>query len=428
MELDLLNLLAVLVVAWLAGLLASRFGYPAVLGELLAGIVLGPPLLGLLEGGEALAVIAEVGILLMMLYIGMEIDPGELGRASKGGLLAAVGGFITPFVLCYFMVVSFGYPPLAGVFVGLAAGVTSLATKSRILVDLHLLDTRIAHVMMAGALVADTVALVLFAVVLGVAEGGTVQVGDLVTVLTGAVGYFAVATLVGLKVLPWFGRKLERVPGRTAKFMAILLVMLVYAEGAHLVGMHGILGAFLAGLFLRESVLGRSLSQEIMHVVRDVSIGFLAPVFFVTAGFAVSLDVFGTDLGLLLGLVGLASVGKVVGTALFYLPTGHGWREGTTIGPRDERARRGRDHRRPDRPLDGADLAGPLLDPGLHGDCDDGSGAGDAEVGRGVAARARRARALEPGAGRDPLGRRRADGARPGARAPRGRRARRARR
>ena len=332
MELSLLNLFAVLVVAWLAGLVASRLGYPAVLGELLAGIALGPPLLGLLHGSEALAIVAELGILLMMLYIGMEIDPSELGRASKGGLLAALGGFITPFVLCYLLVVSLGFPPLAGVFVGLAAGVTSLATKSRILVDLHLLDTRIAHVMMAGALVADTLSLVLFAVVLGAAESGGFQGSQLVSVLLAALGYFAVATAVGLKVLPALGRVLERVPGRTAKFTAILLVMLAYAEGAHLVGMHGILGAFLAGLFLRESVLGRSLSQEIMHVVRDVSIGFLAPVFFVTAGFAVSLDVFQTDLALLVGLVGLASVGKVVGTALFYLPTGHGWREGTTIG------------------------------------------------------------------------------------------------
>ncbi len=332
MELDLLNLLVVLVVAWLAGLLASRLGYPAVLGELLAGIALGPPLLGLLEGGAALAVIAEVGILLMMLYIGMEIDPSELGRASKGGLLAAVGGFITPFVLCYLLVVALGFPPLAGVFVGLAAGVTSLATKSRILVDLQLLDTRIAHVMMAGALVADTVSLVIFAVVLGVADGGTFQLAELARVLVAAVGYFAIATVVGLKALPALGRKLERMRSRTAKFTAVLLVMLAYAEGAHLVGMHGILGAFLAGLFLRESVLGRSLSREIMHVVRDVSIGFLAPVFFVTAGFAVSLDVFRTDLGLLLGLVALASVGKVIGTALFYLPTGHGWREGTVIG------------------------------------------------------------------------------------------------
>lgn len=82
MELNLLNLLLVLLAAWLSGTVAARLGYPSVLGELLAGIVLGPPLLGLLHGSEALAVLAEVGVLLMMLYIGMEIDPRELGKAS----------------------------------------------------------------------------------------------------------------------------------------------------------------------------------------------------------------------------------------------------------------------------------------------------------------------------------------------------------
>src|SRR5690606_16652793 len=134
--------------------------------------------------------------------------------------------------------------------------------------------------------------------------------------------------------MPALMRRLAAVKwlGRTALFTALVLVALGYAEVAHLVGLHGILGAFLAGLFVRERVLGRTLSQEMMHIVRDASIGFLAPLFFVTAGFAVSLDVFRTDLGLLLGLVGLATAGKIVGTALFYLPTGHGWREGVVIG------------------------------------------------------------------------------------------------
>lgn len=80
MELDFLNLFAVLLAAWLAGWLASHLGYPAVLGELIVGVVLGPPLLGLLHGSEALYVLAELGVLLMMLYIGMEIDPRELTR------------------------------------------------------------------------------------------------------------------------------------------------------------------------------------------------------------------------------------------------------------------------------------------------------------------------------------------------------------
>ena len=334
MEFSLLNLLLVLVVAWLSGLVASRMGYPAVLGELLAGIVLGPPLLGLLEGSEALAVLAEVGVLLMMVYIGMEIDPKELARASKAGFLAAIGGFITPFVLCYIAVVWTGGTVLSAVFVGIAAGVTSLATKSRILVDLQLLDTRIAHVMMAGALIADTLSLVLFAAVLGLGEANSLSALDIGIVVGKAAIFFALAMLIGLKVLPLVGRFLQQVKNfeRTAFFTAVLLVALIFAEMAELAGMHGILGAFLAGLFMREGVLGRSLSKEIMEIIRDSSIGFLAPIFFVTAGFAVSLDVFTTNLGLLVTLIALATVGKIIGTALFYLPTGHGWREGLTVG------------------------------------------------------------------------------------------------
>lgn len=334
MEFSIINLLLVLLAAWLAGMFANRLGYPSVLGELLAGIVLGPPLLGLLEGGPALSVLAEVGILLMMLYIGMEIDPAELGRASRAGLLAAVGGFVTPFVLCYLLVVGLGGTVMAGIFVGIAAGVTSLATKSRILVDLQLLDTRVAHVLMAGALIADTASLILFAAVLGVAELGSVDAVEVGLVAAKALLFFGAAVLLGLKVFPVLGRRIQQFEGfgRTASFTMVILVALFFAEMAELAGLHGILGSFLAGLFLREGVLGRSLSKDLMDLVRDASIGFLAPVFFVTAGFAVSLDVFSTDLGLLTGVIVLATIGKIAGTALFYLPTGYGWREGLTIG------------------------------------------------------------------------------------------------
>jgi Kef-type K+ transport system membrane component KefB/mannitol/fructose-specific phosphotransferase system IIA component (Ntr-type) len=334
MDLSIPNLLLVLFVAWTAGRLASRLGYPAVLGELTAGILLGPPLLGLLHADAALQVLADLGVLLMMTYIGMEIDPRELRRASKAGFLAAVGGFITPFVLCYLVVMAFGGPVMSAVFVGIAAGVTSLAVKSRILVDLQLLDTRIAHVLMAGSLIADTASLIIFAAVLGAVQIGSVDPVGVALLGLKAVAFFAVAILVGKKVFPRLGRLLETrgVSGRTANFTLVLVLALALAEMAHLAGMHGILGAFIAGLFLREGVFGRALTEELTGLVRDASIGFLAPVFFVTAGFAVTFDVFSSDLLLLVLVIVLATVGKVVGTTLFYLPTGYGWREGLTVG------------------------------------------------------------------------------------------------
>jgi Kef-type K+ transport system membrane component KefB len=334
MDLSLANLLFVLLAAWMGGALAVRIGYPAVLGELLIGILLGPPILGLLTGDPALAVLAEVGILLMMLYVGMEIEPKELGKASWGGFLAAIGGFVTPFVMAYFVVLHFGGTPLSGVFVGIAAGVTSLTTKSRILVDLRLLDTRIASVMMSGALIADTLSLVVFAGVLSTVEAGSFDATSVMRVGAQVLAFFAVTVVLGLKVFPVVGRKLTQagLTNRTFHFTLALLLAVAFGELAHLAGLHAVLGAFIAGLFLREGVLGASLTRDLMGAVRDASIGFLAPIFFVTAGFQVSLSVFGADLWLFLSILGVATVGKILGTAVFYMASGHGWREGLTIG------------------------------------------------------------------------------------------------
>jgi len=347
MELSLLNLLLVLLAAWAGGSIAQRFGYPTVLGELAVGIILGPALLGVLgddswvnemmgvkDGAGGLGILAQVGVLLLMLYIGMEIDPKELGKASWGGFLAAIGGFVTPFAMGWFVVVLFGGTHIAGVFVGIAVGVTSLATKSRILFDLKILDTRIAHVMMAGALIADTLSLVVFAAVIGFAEKEALELIPLLLVGAKAIAFFLIGGVVGIYVLPRLFKLVQSlgIKHRGIYFTLMLVIALAYGEAAHLAGLHAVLGTFVAGLFLREGMLEPKLNHEVNDLVRDISVGFLAPVFFVMAGFDVSFDVFQTDLWLFLSIIGVAFLGKIAGTALFYLPTGNGWREGLVLG------------------------------------------------------------------------------------------------
>jgi Kef-type K+ transport system membrane component KefB len=336
MELSILNLFLVLLSAWIAGSVVSRLGYPAIFGELMVGIILGPPLIGLLEVSEALSVLAEVGVLLMMLYIGMEIDPKELFKASWGGFLAAIGGFITPFILAYLVMTGlFDSSSMAGLFVGIAAGVTSLATKSRILADLKLLDTRIAHVMMVGALMADTLSLIVFAAIVSVNDIGTLEIGQIVIVALEVTVFFSVTIFTGLKIFPIAWAKLSQLglTNRTFHATLLLLVTLLFAELAELAGLHAILGAFLAGLFIREAIaVERRLAGELTELVRDISIGFLAPIFFVTAGFHVTLDVFTSSLDVLIAVVFVATFGKIAGTAAFYVFSGNGWREGITIG------------------------------------------------------------------------------------------------
>ncbi|SMG49454.1 Kef-type K+ transport system, membrane component KefB [Arenibacter troitsensis] len=324
----------VLAAAWLGGILAKRMGFPAILGELLIGIILGPALLAVLETSADLDILAEVGILFLMAYIGMEINFKDLGKASWAGLLAAIGGFIVPFGLGYYTILHFGGTHVAGLFVGIAVGVTSLATKSRILVDLKLLDTRIAYVLMAGALISDTLALIIFAGIIGYVEAGSIDTAGLVWVAGKAILFFTMALLIGIYLFPLLGKLLTKakLTSRTILVTILIIMVLGFSELAELAGLHGILGSFMAGLFIRDSVFSRQILKDISAVFHDISIGFLAPIFFVTAGFHVTLEVFQTDLALLISVIVGAVVGKILGTTLFYLPSGYGWREGFTIG------------------------------------------------------------------------------------------------
>lgn len=330
---EILMLALVLGAALLGGRLAARFGYPSILGEITAGIILGPPILGLLERNEAINILGEFGILLMMLYIGMHLDLGDLRRASKPGLLAAAGGFIVPTALGISAMLLVGRTFLEALFVGLAMGVTSLATKSRILVDLKILDTRIAHVLVAAALLSDVTVLVVFAAVVGPGSGEGISVATAAWAGVKAIGFGLGAWLIGVRLLPALkraanGRELEK----GATFVGVIVLGLTFAWAAEMAGLHAILGAFVAGLFIDGRVISPKTSRDVQQKLATMSVAVLAPFFFVSAGFEVSLSVFRTDLALLTTIIVLATLGKIIGTALFYMPSGFGWREGLVVG------------------------------------------------------------------------------------------------
>ncbi len=334
MELSLLNLTLILLAAWLGGNLASRLGYPSVLGELIAGIVLGPPLLGFLQSSEAINILAQVGVLLMMLYVGLEVNIHDIRKASWAGFLASLGGFFVPFVLGYGFTFYFLDSHIMAAFIGMALGVTALAVNSRILLELNILDTRVSHVMLVGALITDTISLLIFAGILSLSTLGVLNFSAIVLISIKVLGFFVLTWFIGLKIVPRLYTFLRSrgLSGRTFNATLILLIAFVFAELAELVGLHGVIGTFMAGLYLREAIAERKLSHELTDLVKDVSLGFLAPIYFVTAGFQVSFHVFQQDLFFLIAIIIMAVLGKIIGTTLFYLPSGHGWREGLVIG------------------------------------------------------------------------------------------------
>lgn len=337
-EFDILNLLLVLTLAWIFGAATEHIGYPAMLGELVAGIVFGPAMLGLLEPTDALVIFAELGVFLLMVYVGMEVDIDDLFELGPQALVIAIGAFVIPFGLGYAIGVLTIATVEGALFLALAMAATSLATKSRILVDLDVLETRVASLLLGGALVSDVSVLVVFTVVLGYIQAGTVSLVSIGTVLGKALVFFAVTLFIGRRFLPLVWERLEHFFERygfadqTMAFTVALFVALLFGELAHLAGLHLIIGGFMAGLFLRQAELQEPLYDHMHNVINDLAIGFFAPIFFVTVGFKITLTVFTQNLGLLVLMVAIAFIGKIVGSWLFALPTSVSSKEGIVVG------------------------------------------------------------------------------------------------
>lgn len=336
--LDVVTLLTILALAWTFGLAAQRLGYPALMGELVAGIVFGPAILGVLSPAAELDVFAEFGIFLLMVYVGLEVDVHDLFEMGPAALVVSLGSFLIPLGLGYATGVVIGLSTAASVFIGMAMAATSLATKSRILIDLDLLDTRIAGVLLGGALIADVGVLVAFAGVMSFVELGTVDLTGVAFILAKTLGFFVVAIVVGDRLLPsaWdrFETGMERYGfvDKTAAFTVALMISLAFALFATLVDLHMIIGGFVAGLFLRQADIHPEIFEHIYDVTYDLAMGVFAPVFFVTVGFDLTLDVFTQDLLLLTALVVVAFVSKILGSWLFAFPTELTSREGFVVG------------------------------------------------------------------------------------------------
>ncbi|SDC87621.1 cation:proton antiporter [Natrinema hispanicum] len=337
-HIDLLSLLLVLSVAWVFGALAERVGYPTMMGELFAGIAFGPALLGLLHPSELLSVLSELGVFLLMVYVGMEVDLRELFELGPQALLIAFGAFVIPFGLGYAAGIWLGISVGAALFLGLAMAATSLATKSRILADLDLLETRIANVLLGGALASDVGVLIAYAGVDSYVTAGGLDPTELSVILLKALGFFAVTLVIGYRFLPLAWRYIEGqrerygFVNRTTAFTFALLVSLLFAQLATLADLHMIIGGFIAGMFLRQADVEPGLYEHIHMVIYDLAMGLFAPVFFVTIGFQITFDVFADSVGILVVLVAIAFLGKIVGSWLFSLPTSLTSREGLVVG------------------------------------------------------------------------------------------------
>jgi Kef-type K+ transport system membrane component KefB len=341
-------ILILLVFTQLFAVLARRLRLPAIVGELVAGVALGltmsryreqVPGLWELTHGDAFAALVNLGMFFLMLLAGIRMEPLDFSSTSRSAPLVALGGMVVPIVsgavLGQMMFPDSPFKLVQSLFLGTALAITAVPVTIRMLMEFDRLHTPMGMTIVAAALWDDLLSLFLLAFLVAmISNGGTVS-ADLTSmlILFGKVAlYFLITIPVGYYVFPWLGRyfKYLRIP--EVDFSMLLIGALAYAVFAEYMGLHFIIGAFLAGLFFFPEKTGQRIYDRVEDQTSGITSGFLAPIFFVSVGLHLDFSALATIPGFVTLLIAVALLSKFLGSGLPAYLTGLSARDSVTVG------------------------------------------------------------------------------------------------
>lgn len=307
-----LTLLLIFGTAKLFANICERFGQPGVVGEILAGVLLGPSLLGWVRPDGLLTALAEMGVMFLLFRVGLEVKASDLMRVGKRALIVAVLGVILPFVLGWAVMMLAGVSRIEAIFVGAALVATSVGITAQVLASKGLLQERASQIILAAAVIDDILGLLVLALVSSMAERH-INLAALATTGLIAGGFTLLVAKYGTRTLQHVMPRIERrLAVEEAQFHLALVLLFGLALAAVFVGVAAIVGAFLAGMALSETVNRRV--HDLAHGITDL----LVPFFLVGIGLHLELSAFASRSTLLLTLVicVVAVLSKFVGCGL----------------------------------------------------------------------------------------------------------------
>lgn len=293
------SLLLLLIVSRMIGEIVERFGQPAMIGEIAAGILLGPSVLKLVHFTPEIKALADLGVLLLVFLAGMEMDLDVLWKSFRGrGALVGLAGFLVPLILGIGVGVAFGMDRTRGIFVGLCIAITALPVSVRILMDLGKLQTNIGQKIIAAAVMNDVISLLMLGVIVDVKGAGPVSRSLLVSLglallkaVVFMVGFVAVSRLIkrhsGMRFLRsrnLVDRLVVHLKGKESLFAVVFLFVMAFAAFSQILKLDFVVGAFFGSMLLSYAVLGRANFEEVQKTASNVTMGFLGPIFFAAIG------------------------------------------------------------------------------------------------------------------------------------------------
>ena len=345
---DVLLLVALaLIFARVLGYLFDRLKQPAVIGEIIAGVFLGGiaiaffsgqnfyfysyklPLPQLYFGSVEFALLAEIGILFLLFISGLETSVSKLKKVKKSASLVATGGVILPLILGVIAGVFFGFSTGESIIIGLILVATSVGVTVRTLMDLHALDTDVGTTILGSAVIDDVLGIILLAFALGIES-----IFDAVWVGLRIAIFFLIFLILGLKVIDKILNLGEKIHLPKSFLSISLSILLIYSFFADKAGISGIIGAFVAGLLIGNTIK----SRKIIDDVQAIGYGLFIPLFFVWVGASLwqgsseDISYFANIALLSIVIIIVAIIGKTIGCGIGAKLSGMNYRESLNVG------------------------------------------------------------------------------------------------
>lgn len=292
------NLLLLLVLARFFGEIMERFKQPAMIGEILAGVLLGPTILNFIHRTEELKVISELGVFLLVIIAGLEINLDEIVKSMKGrNIVISVLAFFIPILAGFFVGRHFDLDVMSTIFIGLCVAITALPVSIRILMDLGKLNSPVGQKIISVAIFDDVIALTILGILLDIKDVEqtffNITNATLLTLLK--LSSFLILVIVTYRIIRnvskeenFIENKLNKIisvlKGKESLFAVFFVFILIFATITESIGLHFIIGAFFASMLISKELVGEKHLNTFHNTTNSMAMGFLAPIFFAGIG------------------------------------------------------------------------------------------------------------------------------------------------
>jgi Kef-type K+ transport system membrane component KefB len=318
------DMVILLVAAFAGGSVARRFGYPAAIGELFVGIIIGPFAFGFVEFSDVLITFAEFGAIILLFYIGLESEISMLRRYLIPSILSGIMGAVVPLILGYYGARILGMTEAESLFLGTVLTATSIGITVRMLSEMGRLKTKEGTTILGAGVVDDILGIALLSLTVSVL-GGQFAFTDIASILAKATGFWLATILLGIYFLT---RVLDKLRVRTESLTLLVLALGFAGSFASAeLGLSSAIGAFAIGLALSNTIR----APEVLEKIQPIFL-FFVPIFFISIGMLIDPRAFVSSVIPGLVITTLAIVGKIVGCGAALLVSKYSAREALTVG------------------------------------------------------------------------------------------------